>query len=205
MQNVKNPRINIGGNNGPASLFGILPLPKLPNLFSKNSRNNEPPQNEQPPPPPNSQKRSSNVPLHRTVPKTNPLVDHQFARDISPSQGDIGAANIEDGFPHGPRDLSRRHKRTADLDAGEEQHLTRSRRAVEEMGVHFGFQVLSQQDLAFRLENEDESQAGAMVFQVILDLKYCHTISIPMLLLQCNDYDNFCVKLKFMFFLNWLS
>ncbi len=170
MENVQNPRINIGGNNGPASLFGILPLPKLPNLFS---RNNEPAQNEQPPPP-NSQVRSSNVPLHRTAPKSpNHLVDHQFARDISPSLGDIGAADIEEGFPHGPRDLSR-HKRTADLDAGEEQHLSRSRRAVEEMGVHFGFQVLSQQDLAFRLENEDESQAGVMVFQVILFISNQH-------------------------------
>ena len=176
MENVQNPRINIGGNNGPASLFGILPLPKLPNLFSKNSRNNEPPQNEQPPPP-NSQVRSSNVPLHRTVSNSpNHLVDHQFARDISPSLGDNGAADIEEGFPHGPRDLSR-HKRTADLDAGEEQHLSRSRRAVEEMGVHFGFQVLSQQDLAFRLENEDESQAGVMVFQVNLYIRIQRIVS----------------------------
>ena len=166
MRNVKEN----SGSRVPA-LFGIT-LPNIPALFQKNLGNKEA-SVEQPSPLPSGQKRSDNVPLHRTAFKTNPLVDHQFDRTISSGANILGggATNVEEGFPHGPREISlSRHTRTADDDEIEENLvLSRETRAVEEMGVHFGYQVLSQQDLAFKLQNpEDEEKSGVMVFQVYI-------------------------------------
>ena len=128
-----------------SGLFGLLP--NLPNLFqSQQARPNQ----EQAAAPTASNKRSGgpgNVPLHRTAPKTNPLVDHHFPQNIDASNA---GSELDGGFPHGPREISL---------------LSRQTRSVEEMGVHFGYQVLSQQDLAFRLQNPEEKE-GVMIFQV---------------------------------------
>ena len=52
--------------------------------------------------------------------KTNPLVDHQFERTITAAGGGLlgaggisAGANVEEGFPHGPRDIKLPHNRKA--------------------------------------------------------------------------------------------